>query len=174
MRRLTPALTVTVALVVFVVATAVGVRLLLADASTAEAGPTCVDRTVAEGEKLTPNLVRVHARNASQRAGLANRVSVDLQRRGFLSGSVSNAPGGMKAKRVTILTNDRKDDQVRLVAKQFKDDVDYERPSASTTLEDGVTVVVGQDYSGLKKDAARSVKASAPTTLCLPTAAVVE
>ena len=41
-------------------------------------------RTIAEGEVLSSNLLMVHVYNASKRAGLANRVKINLERRGFL------------------------------------------------------------------------------------------
>ena len=76
--------TIFVSIIVFVVGMFVGFKLLTASADTFDAAPTCENRTVAEGEKLTSNLVTVNVYNASQRAGLANRVGINLQRRGFL------------------------------------------------------------------------------------------
>jgi len=79
------------AVVLFAVGLFVGFKLLTASADTFEAAPTCENRTVAEGEKLTSNLVTVNVYNASQRSGLANRVSINLQRRGFQAGTVPTA-----------------------------------------------------------------------------------
>ncbi len=173
-RRISSTLTLVVAALLLVGGAAYGARLLLADADTTAEGPTCTDTTVAAGETLTSNLVTVHVRNASQRGGLANKVSLQLQRRGFLAGSVGNAPEGVGAKRVTILTTNKDDDLVRLVAKQFKDKVAYSKPPVGVALEDGVTVVVGQDYAGLKK-AGGAIPAKQDVTVCVPTeAAVVE
>lgn len=172
-RRITSALTLTVAVLVLIGGAAYGARLLLADADTSAEGPTCTDTEVRKGESLTANLVTVHVRNASQKSGLANRASLQLQRRGFLAGTVANAPEGVSAKRVTILTDTPKDDMVRLVAKQVKGKVAYAKPPAGVALEDGVTLVVGPEYDGLKK-AGGAVPATADLTVCVPTEAAVE
>ena len=61
--------TVVVAIVLFVVGLFVGFKLLTASADTFDEAPTCENRTVAEGDKLTSNLVTVNVYNASQRCG---------------------------------------------------------------------------------------------------------
>lgn len=172
-RRITSALTLAVACVVLVGGAAYGARLLLADADTTVEGPTCTDTVVKRGEKLTSNLVTVHVRNASEKSGLANRASLQLQRRGFLAGSVGNAPEGVKAERATILAPDANDDMVKLVAQQLRGKVRVEKPPVGTALAEGVTVVVGQDYAGLKR-AQPAVTATQDVTVCVPNESAVE
>ena len=53
-----------------------------------------------------------------------------------------------QARGVTILTNDRDDPRVKLVAQQF-DNVEFTEPDID--VEDGVTVIVGDDYKDLVK-----------------------
>ncbi len=156
--------TIFVAVVVFVVALFVGFKLLTASADTFDEAPTCEDRTVAEGEALTSNLVTVNVFNASQRAGLANRVSINLQRRGFLGGTVANSTSEVKPDGVAILTDDRDDPRVKLVAEQF-DDVEFSEPDIRAT--DGVTVIVGDGYKELVK-APREIESDRAITVCVP------
>ena len=166
MNRLRAQLTLAAAAVVFLGSTAYGVKLVTAPADTTASGPTCDPRTVKAGEDVTPNLIKVNVFNASQRSGLANRVNIDLQRRGFLGGKIGNDTGGIATKRITIITSDPKSPQVKLVADQFKDKVRYAAPKSK--LAGGVTLVVGDDYAGLGKKSARSVKSDRTLQFCLP------
>jgi hypothetical protein len=154
-----------VSVVLFGVGLFVGFKLLTASADTFDEAPTCEDRTVAEGEKLTSNLVTVNVYNASQRAGLANRVSINLQRRGFLSGTVANSTSEVKPGGVAILTDDRDDPRVKLVAEQFRD-VEFAEPDVNAP--EGVTVIVGDDYKKLVDDAPRDVESDRAITACVP------
>lgn len=166
MNRMTSQLTLAAAMVVFLGGSAYGVKLLTAPADTGPQGPTCEPRTVKAGEELTPNLIKVNVFNASQRSGLANRVNINLQRKGFLGGKIGNDTGGIKTNTVTIVTTDKRNPQVQLVSKQFKDKVLYAGPKQ--TLSSGVTVVVGDDYKGLVAKAPRSVKSDRTLHFCLP------
>lgn len=166
MNRSTAQITLAAAVVVFLGSTAYGVKLVTAPADTTAAGPTCETRTIKTGESVTPNLVKVNVFNASQRSGLANRVNINLQRRGFLGGNIGNDTGGISTKTLTIITSDRADPQVKLVAGQFKDKVLYAAPKDA--LADGVTIVVGDDYKGLASKVTRSVKSDRALQFCLP------
>ena len=157
--------TIFVSIIVFVAGLFVGFKLLTASADTFDAAPTCENRTVAEGEKLTSNLVTVNVYNASQRAGLANRVGINLQRRGFQAGTVANSTSEVKPDNVAILTDDRDDPRVKLVAQQFED-VEFSEPDIK--IADGVTVIVGDDYQDLV-DAPRDVESDRAITVCVPT-----
>lgn len=157
--------TVFVAIILFVGGLFVGFKLLTASADTFDAAPTCENRTVAEGEKLTSNLVTVNVYNASQRAGLANRVGINLQRRGFLAGTAANSTSEVKPEGVAILTDDRDDPRVKLVAKQF-DDVEFSEPDIK--IADGVTVIVGDAYNDLV-DASREIESDRAITVCVAT-----
>jgi hypothetical protein len=159
-----PGPTILVAVVVFVAGLLVGLKLLTASADTFEEAPTCENRTIAAGDKLTSNLVTVNVFNASQRAGLANRVSINLQRRGFLGGTVGNSTSEVKPDGVAVLTDDRDDPRVKLVAAQFED-VEYAEPDIRAA--DGVTVVIGDGYKDLV-DAEREVESDREITVCVP------
>ena len=156
--------TIFVSVVLFGAGLFVGFKLLTASADTFDEAPTCEDRTVAEGEKLTSNLVTVNVYNASQRAGLANRVGINLQRRGFLAGTVANSTSEVKPGSVAILTDDRDDPRVKLVAQQFGD-VEFAEPDINAP--EGVTVIVGDDYKDLV-DAPRDIETDRTITACVP------
>ncbi len=161
-------MTIFVAVVLFGAGLIVGFKLLTASADTFDEAPTCENRTVAEGEKLTSNLVTVNVFNASQRAGLANRVSINLQRRGFLAGTVANSTSEVKPGGVAILTDDRDDPRVKLVAEQF---ADVEFAESDVNAPEGVTVIVGDDYQDLV-DAPREIESDRVITVCVPTVEV--
>lgn len=157
----------TAAVLLFVGGTALGVKLTIAAPETRETTPSCETTIVKAGEKLTPNLVTVNVFNSSRTAGLANRVLINLQRRGFLGGEIGNSTSAAKVSSVTILTNDPKDPQVVLIAAQFKGKVAYAEPDVTT--DSGISILVGKNYAGLKKKAAESVTASRDVSVCLPT-----
>lgn len=147
----------------------IGFNLLTSSADTTVAVPTCEMRTVAEGEDLTPNLVTVNVYNASRTAGLANRLSVLLQRRGFLAGTIANNPTDLEVKNVVILTADPQDPQVQLVASQFGEPIEYvDQPGTS---DKGVDVLLGPEYAdrGVRKDAEKpSVTLEQQVDVCVP------
>jgi hypothetical protein len=144
----------------------VGFRLLTAEAETLDAGPTCQSRTVEPEDDVTSNLVKVDVYNASARAGLANRVSINLQRRGFLAGQIGNSTSEMEPDVAVVLTTDRTDPRVRLVAAQFGSKVRYAEPDVAVD-PDAVTVIVGDDFRKLGKDV-RSTRNDRRFTVCLP------
>jgi hypothetical protein len=166
MSRLRTQLTLAAAAILFFGGTAYGVKLVTAPTGKGPEGPTCEARTVKKGEAVTPNLVKVNVFNASQRSGLANRVNINLQRKGFLGGNIGNSTGGITTKTVTIVTTDKNNPKVRLVARQFKNKVHFAAPKE--TLSSGVTVVVGDDYNGLLKMSSRAVKSDRTLQFCLP------
>lgn len=152
--------------VLFLGSAVLGAKLLTAPVDTTSDAPTCESRTIAVGEELTTNLVKVNVYNASQRSGLANRVNINLQRKGFLSGEIGNNDWEITTKTVTILTSDPDDPQVKLVAGQFKDEVQYEAPPK--LVGGGVTILVGDDYKGLKDKAIRAIESDRSLQFCLP------
>lgn len=155
--------------VMFIGGGIVGFNLLTSSADTSVAAPTCEMRTVAEGEDLTPNLVTVNVYNASRTAGLANRLAVQMQRRGFLAGTVANNPTDLEVESVVILTDDPEDPMVRLVASQFGPPIEYvDLPSTS---DDGVDVLLGPGYAdrGVRNDREDpSVTVDSPVDVCVP------
>ena len=167
MTRAYQALTLLVAAAIFVFGGVTGFRLLTSSADTADPAPTCTNKTIKKGAKLNSNAVTVNVFNASNRSGLANRVTINLQTNGFLGGTISNSESATKPYRVAILTDDRSDPRVRLVAQQFKDKVAYRKPDV--TVDTGVIVIIGDDYSGLRSKAPTSIKTDRDITVCVPT-----
>jgi hypothetical protein len=160
-------LTMLVAAVIFVFGGLTGFRLLTSSADTADPAPTCTDKTIRKGDKLNSNAVKVNVYNASSRSGLANRVTINLQTNGFLGGTIGNSESATKPGRVAILTDDKTDPRVRLVAKQFVDKVTYAKPDVQ--VADGVVVIVGDHYQGLRKKATTRVRSDRTIQVCLPT-----
>ena len=152
---------------VFVAGSVLGMRLVVSQPEAVAEEPACEVRNIAQGQDLSSNLVMVHVYNGSKRAGLANRVKINLERKGFLGGVAQNNPGRLKPKNVAVLTNDPEDPRVRLVAAQFKGKV--ERRPADFRTEDGISVLIGTDYEGLKKGTATSLKANRAVEVCVPT-----
>ena len=166
MSRAYRVLTLVAAFGIFAFGGATGFRLLTTSADTADPAPTCTNQTVTKGETLNSNLVKVNVFNASTRSGLANRVTINLQTNGFRGGTIGNNESATKPARVAILTDDPKDPRVRLVALQFKDKITYAKPDV--TVEDGVIVIVGDDYSGLRSNAATKIASDRDITACVP------
>lgn len=164
MNRTSTPLVLIVSAAVLVLGLFLGVRLVTAQADTSSDAPTCTDRTVKTGQTLSSNLVQVNVYNASQRAGLANRVSINLQRRGFLAGGIGNTTS--KGPGVTIVDADKDDPRVRLVAAQFGR-VSY--ATSDLPKSEGVTLVIGDRFSALKRGAKNSLKSSRDVTVCTPT-----
>lgn len=163
MNKLLPLL---IAAVVFVVCGVAGVRLLTSSTETVQPDTSCRPSVVAAGTALDSNVVLVNVFNASARSGLANRALIDLQANGFRGGQKGNSTSATKPNRVAILTNDPNDPQVKLLAAQFRDKVQYGKPDL--TVEDGLIVVVGQKYSGLKKSPKTSLRATRDVNICIP------
>lgn len=163
MNRFVPLL---IAAVVFVAGGFIGLRLMLSGAGDPEPVATCRPSVVAAGAEIDSNMVTVNVFNASERSGLANRVQIDLQKNGFLGGTIANNTSKARPGRVAILTNDRKDPRVRLVAAQFRDKVKVVKPDIP--VDGGVTVVVGEKYSGLKKKPRTSMKSDRRLSVCVP------
>ncbi|MCW2829544.1 MAG: hypothetical protein JWP31_236 [Aeromicrobium sp.] len=158
--------TLGVSTVVFVVGGLTGVKLVTQGTDPVEAAPTCEPTTVPAGAKLNSNDVKVNVFNASERSGLANRVTIDLQANGFQGGAIGNNESTTAPDRVAILTKDRRDPRVRLVAEQFRDKVTYAEPDV--TVGDGVVVIVGDDYRGLRREAATAVRTDRDLPVCTP------
>ena len=155
---------------VFIVGSVMGVNLLTSSADTAVAAPTCSPLTIETGEDVTPNLVKVNVYNASRTAGLANRVGVLMQRRGFLTGTVANNPTDIETNDIVILATDKSEPRVAVVKAQFSGKVTIQDPP-STLDSDGVSVLVGRNYAtkGLSKKG-ETAKATADRRIdvCLP------
>ena len=163
---MTRSLTLLAAVGVFVLGTITGLRMLVSGTEAAEPAATCERSVVKAGEQLASNAVRVNVFNASNRSGLANRATIDLQSNGFLGGEIGNSTSATTTRRVTILTPNRRDPRVRLVAAQFRDKVAYATNDIGT--KSGVTVIVGSDYSGVKSKTRTTITTDRDITICVP------
>lgn len=124
---------------------------------------TCTPQTIHTGERLPATLVAVDVFNAGETEGFAGRVSTALQDRGFRPGAIANSSSSIKPEAVTILTTDKSDPRVQLVARQFTK-VDYRAPDI--TLGSGVTVLVGDEFTALKPGGPPSITATSDVTVC--------
>ncbi|MFT4299722.1 MAG: LytR C-terminal domain-containing protein [Aeromicrobium sp.] len=166
MTRSTSLLVTAAAGVMFVGGAMVGWNLLTQKPETTDPGPSCTDHHVAAGENLTANLIEVDVLNASGRSGLANRVSINLQRHGFLAGSIANSTSEIPIDQVAIFTEDPEDPLVQLVAQQFQ--VTPQIVAPDVKIGDGVTVVVGPNYTDLNEAAPTEITASRDVDVCVP------
>jgi len=161
--------TMSALVVVFLAGTFIGFKLLTAPApplSAAGNGPTCEPRTIESGAKIGAGQITVNVYNASSRSGLATRTLNDLEDHGFRPGEVGNAPDSVTdVGNVAIVTNDKSSAPVRLVRKQFKGKVDIRKPSEKN--DDGVRIVVGKQFKGVKKKAPTKVVAKKATEVCV-------
>ncbi|MCL3817323.1 LytR C-terminal domain-containing protein [Aeromicrobium wangtongii] len=160
------ALTLLLSAAIFVVGSVIGFRMLTASPEEAAAAETCTSSVVAAGSPLDSNVVTVNVFNASNRSGLANRVRIDMQANGFLGGQIGNSTSATKPKKVAILTGDKDDPRVKLVAAQFRDKVEYAAPDIP--VESGITVVVGDRYRGLKTGATTTIETDRDISVCVP------
>jgi hypothetical protein len=165
-RRITGLVTLAVAVAVFVTGSVVGFTLLTKSPEEPAQAETCTSSVVTAGSELTSNVVTVNVFNASTRSGLANRALIDLQANGFLGGQIGNSTSATKPDRVAILTDDPEDPRVKLVAEQFRDKVEF--AAADLQVEDGIIVVVGDNYRGLKKDIVTTITTDRDIPVCVP------
>lgn len=174
MSRLRARLTLLATVILFLGGTAYGYSLLTQSTSTAVAGPTCEPKTITAGQDVTTNLIKVNVYNASFKSGLATSVNIALQRNGFLAGLSDNAAKVMTralpSNTVAIVTTDKTDPQVKLVAAQFRQKVIYVAPLANAPS--GVNVVVNSDWKSLASKPLRAVKSDRTLNFCLATVTV--
>lgn len=150
---------------VFIGGAFLGVNLAFSEPESVAEEPACEVREIAPGEVLSSNLVMVDVYNASQRAGLANRVKINLERRGFLGGVTKNNPGKLSPKNVAVLSADPQDPRAKLVAAQFKGKVQRIKPDF--VVDNDISVLVGPDYSGFR-DARTKLRTDTAVTVCVP------
>jgi hypothetical protein len=121
------------------------------ESATEETEAPCLRSQVfKKGTKIKARTIRVNVYNAGLVSGLAGETLDDLVDNGFRRGAAENAPTGLDARNVTVLTTTRKSPQARLVAEQFRGRVqvvigDVPRP--------GIAVIVGEKFRGVDPDA---------------------
>lgn len=162
------------AVVVFVAGAVLGLKLVTQSAEVISSAPTCETRTVAVGEDLTANLVRVNVYNASRTAGLADRVSRLLQQRNFLPGTIANNPTDFTTDDIVIVADDADDPRVKLVQAQFAGDATVKQGTVPGV--EGVSVLVGKNYAKkqLAKKAPSAMKSDRSITSCIPFAGTAD
>jgi len=134
--------------------------------------PPCVDVEVEEGDRVTTEDVLVSIFNGSNRQGLAGATIAELQTRGFVPGETGNADLVKgRGRGVQIWTDDRRSPAVALVERQF---------AAATVIRraelpaEGVVVVMGDDFTRLRRPPVSSVKAPRDASYCQATGTTLE
>ncbi|MDX6325670.1 MAG: hypothetical protein QOK15_2024 [Nocardioidaceae bacterium] len=164
-RSVLSAVTLTVLVALLVVGGVAGYRALVAPIpdSQGSAGPTHPCRhKVAKGDLVRSTDVTVSVFNAGTRTGLAGQTLDQLAARGFIKGSVGNAPNRFAAVRfVRVLAPSSHDPVARLVALQFGRHTLVQPVKRSQGR--GVEVVVGDAFVGLTKAPTKLRAATAGT-----------
>lgn len=130
-----------------------------------EPAPVCVDSAVSAGDLLRTAGVTVSVINAGTTTGLARSTLDDLGKQGFDEGEVDNRREP-EVGSAQIWSPDGRTPAVRLVRSYLGGQVRIVERSAST---DGVTVVVGDDFPGVRKGRFQ-VKVTEDGTVCGPPA----
>jgi hypothetical protein len=129
-------------------------------------GPTTTctkHRIFHRGQKIASRDILVNVYNAGSIANLASDTLSGLHGNGFRRGVAANAPSGISATNVTILTRHSLLPAVRLVARQFKGRVAFRtgRPLAA-----GIDVIVGDEFKGMKAHPARFLRLGRVVRTC--------
>lgn len=127
-----------------------------------EPAPLCTETTVLTGDRVVREQVAVSVYNGSDRNGLASATMEQLEERGFVGADSDNAPA--KIDGVEIWSDEPRNAAVRLVARQFKG----ARVVSGQKLGRGITVVVGENFTSLRKKEVESVTAQETSTFCSP------
>ncbi len=127
-----------------------------------EPAPLCTETTVRTGDQVFRDQVAVSVYNGSDRSGLASATLEQLEERGFVGADSDNAPA--KIDGVEIWSDEPRNAAVRLVARQFKG----ARIVSGQQLGRGIIVVVGENFTSLRKKEVESVTAQEAATFCSP------
>lgn len=120
-----------------------------------------------KGEKIKAKKVRVNVYNAGNITGLASDTLNALASNKFRPGIADNAPSGVTASNVSIITDPKigATPPDKLVAKQFKGKVIF-YPGAD--LGPGVDVIVGNSFVGVNPNAKHHMKVRKSLKECVP------
>ncbi len=170
--RVNPGVRTALTLVVLVVLLVVGVLVgwtqltkpLGAPDLSAEEPPACVDRVVEAGSKIGPGDVTVSVYNGGTQDGLAGRTLEKLANRGFGIGESGNSQ--VRVPRIQVWAEEPSPAVflVRTHLGKKPGDVTVVRRAG---LGPGVTVVVGDNWSGMKKGR-RQLPVDEDVTICSP------
>ena len=123
----------------------------------------CEPTDVPAGGEVRRDQVVVSVFNGSKRSGLAGSTMAELAERGFVEGDVGDAP--LPAATTQIWSSEPTNPAVLLVQRQFK----KAKVVPGDALGDGIVVVVGEKFQGLRKKQVESVLAEADATFCRAT-----
>ncbi len=108
--------------------------------------PTCTkEKSFEKGQRVQAKEVRVNVYNAGSTAGLASDTLGVLTGKGFREGTAGDAPAGVTAVNVTILSDDPNSPEVMLIAQQFQGKVKL----AKDDIDAGIDVVVGDEFQAV-------------------------
>ncbi len=128
------------------------------------AEPTCsTSQVYKKGTRIKAKTITVNVYNAGLISGLAGDTLEALVDQGFRRGNADNAPLGVNARNVTIVTNADNSPQVSLVARQFEGPV---RVIKGDPIAKGVTVIVGDAFVGVDYGAERKLVLKRKVTTC--------
>jgi hypothetical protein len=116
-----------------------------------------------QGQLIRANDIIVNVFNSGLIGGLASETLHTLRDRGFKAGVSDNAPDGVAATNVSIITDSRDSPPVRLVANQFKGVVRFVK---GADLGPGIDIVVGDSFAGIDKSAKRSLRLHRNVNTC--------
>lgn len=172
MSRTKSAITLVVLLVLFGGAVIVGFQLATAPIPELElenetSAPTCKDTTIRPGGELATEQVTVDVYNAGTVSGLASQTQRRLSRYGYQRGVTGNSDEiGVRARNVTIVSQDPDGAMARLLEQQFQGRVEVVKgePSEPTNI----AVVVGDRFIGLDRKARSTVPVREKLEVCVP------
>jgi len=108
--------------------------------------PACTPaKRFKKGQAVRAEDILVNVFNAGVSAGLAGETLDALTSKGFKGGIASNAPEAMSAANVTIVTQEPKSPEVRLVRIQFRGPVKVVKGE----LSPGIDVLVGDKFQSV-------------------------
>jgi hypothetical protein len=136
------------------------------DDNSKNSGPatTCTKhRVFHRGQKIASSDILVNVYNAGSIANLASDTLGSLHGNGFQRGVAANAPSGISATNVTILTRHSALPEVRLVARQFQGRVAFRK---GRPLAAGIDVIVGDEFKGMKAHAVKFLRLGRVVRTC--------
>lgn len=125
----------------------------------------CTDRTSFEkGQRFRAGDIRINVYNAGSRSGLAGDTLERLSSRGFKAGVSDNAPDGITASNVTVMSPTPRAPQVRLVVRQFRGKVEV---TTGPSLAPGIDVAVGDNFVGVDASAPKELRLRKRVITCV-------
>lgn len=128
--------------------------------------PVCVETSLVDGDVLRPSAVTVSVVNAGTRTGLASSTLNDLEDQGFARGTLANQRDDEVRTVQLWVTGGAPSPVVQLLRSYLSGQVEViDRAGASPAI----TVVIGDDFAGVKKGR-EQVEVADATTVCGPAA----